>query len=164
VVIDGEDRNPFTTDVAEEAGCDLVVVSSISAPYKYLHGLGSLVGRGYAGIHYQKVAQTRDAKQDEANRGHRLHRRLYEASRRILQEEACSPMALDRLHDVFQRQAWIDHWRIRIYPDPDIASENRVLRTLDPLVFTPDAVGRAVDLGRAVARRVLSRYRFEFLD
>ena len=163
VVIDGEDRNPFTTDVAEESGCDLVLISSISAPYKYLHGLGSLESRGYAGLHYQKVAQTRDAKQDDVNRGHRLHRRLYEASRRILEDEACSSAALDRLHDIFQRQAWIDHWRIRIYPDPDLATENRVLRTLDPLAFTPDAVQRAMDLGRMVARRVLSRYEFEFL-
>jgi hypothetical protein len=65
---------------------------------------------------------------------------------------------------VFQRWTWIDNWRVRIYPDPDIAAENRAARALDPLAFTSDAVSRAVDLGRSVARRVLSRYVFEFLD
>jgi hypothetical protein len=69
-----------------------------------------------------------------------------------------------RLDAEFQRLARIAHVRIRIYPDPDIAAENRILRTLDPLEFTPQAVDRARQLGAMVARRVLARYRFEFLE
>jgi predicted acylesterase/phospholipase RssA len=164
VGIDGEDRNPFTTDVAEDAGCDLVLVSSITAPYKYLHGLGSLDTRGYGALHQQRSAQTRDAKQDEVIRDHSLHRRLYAESRSILEVAGCGPESIERLHEAFQRWTWIDNWRIRIYPDPDIAAENRAARSLDPLSFTSDAVSRAVDLGRSVARRTLSRYVFEFLD
>jgi hypothetical protein len=164
VVIDGEDRNPFTTDVAEDAGCDLVLVSSITAPYKYLHGVGSLEALGYSALHQQRSAQTRDARQEDVVRSQRLNRRLYAETRRILEEGGCGPVAVERLHDMFRRWTWIDNWRIRLYPDPDVAAENRIARTLDPLAFTTDAVDRAVDLGRMVARRVLSRYAFEFLD
>jgi predicted acylesterase/phospholipase RssA len=163
-VVDGEDRNPFTTDVAEESGCDLVIVSSISAPYKYLHGFGSLAERGYSAMHQQKTAQSRDAKQEDVMQAHRIQHALYRASREILESLDCGPEAAARLHDAFERLAGIDHVRLRIYPDPDIAAENRILRTLDPLEFTPKAVTRALDLGRMVARRVLAGYRFEFLE
>ena len=163
-VVDGEDRNPFTTDVAEDSGSDLVIVSSISAPYKYLHGFGSLADRGYSAMHQQKTAQSRDAKQEDVMQAHRTQYALYRASREILESVDCGPEATERLHDVFERLAGIDHIRLRIYPDPDIAAENRILRTLDPLEFTPKAVTRALDLGRMVARRVLAGYRFEFLD
>lgn len=163
VVEDGEDRNPFTTDVAEETGSDLVFVSSIGAPYKYLRSLGSLAVRGYSSMHHQKTAQGRDAKQEDVVRMHRTQRRLYEATRAILADKACGPEALAELHEAFQRLAWIDNVRIRITPDPDIAAENRILRTFDPLAFTAEAVDRAHDLGRMVAQRVLGRYRFEFL-
>ena len=163
-VVDGEDRNPFTTDVAEESGCDLVVVSSISAPYKYLHGFGSLAKRGYSAMHQQKTAQSRDAKQEDVMQAHRVQHALYRGSREILESLNCGPEATGRLHELFQRLAGIDHVRLRIYPDPDIAAENRILRTLDPLEFTPKAVTRALDLGRMVARRVLAGYRFEFLE
>jgi predicted acylesterase/phospholipase RssA len=163
-VMDGEDRNPFTTDVAEDSGCDLIIVSSISAPYKYLHGFGSLAERGYSAMYQQKTAQSRDAKQEDVLQAHRTQYALYRASRDILESLDCGPEATARLHDVFQGLAGIDNVRLRIYPDPDIAAENRILRTLDPLEFTPKAVNRALDLGRMVARRVLARYRFEFLE
>jgi predicted acylesterase/phospholipase RssA len=161
---DGEDRNPFTTEIAESGGADLVIVSSISAPYKYLHGFGSLATRGYSAMHQQKTAQSRDAKQEDVMRANRTQTALFEASRRILEEAGCGPEAVERLRGEFERLARIDHVRLRIYPDPDIASENRILRTLDPLEFTPRAVERAFQLGRIVARRVLAQYRFEFLD
>jgi predicted acylesterase/phospholipase RssA len=163
-VQDGEDRNPFTTDVSEETGADLVIVSSISAPYKYLHGFGSLAGRGYSAMHQQKTAQSRDAKQEDVMRAHRTQSALYRASREILETGGCGPEAVAKLHDEFQRLARIDHVRVRVYPDPDVAAENRILRTLDPLEFTPKAVDRAFQLGRMVARRVLAGYRFEFLE
>jgi predicted acylesterase/phospholipase RssA len=163
-VQDGEDRNPFTTDVAEENGADLVIVSSISAPYKYLHGFGSLAERGYSAMHQQKTAQSRDAKQEDVMQAHRTQQALYRASREILEAEGCGPDAVEKLHRAFQRLAGIDHVRVRVYPDPDIAAENRILRTLDPLEFTPKAVERARDLGRMVARRVLVQYQFEFLE
>lgn len=163
VVIDGEDRDPFATDVAEEAGADLVFVSSISTPYKFLHSMGSLAGKGFPEVHAQKATQSRDAKQDAAARAHALHRRLFEASRSILVRQGCGERAVEELHEVFQRIAWVDHVRIRITPDPDVAVESRLLRRLDPLAFTPQAVDRAFDLGRRVAERVLGRYRFEFL-
>lgn len=163
-VQDGEDRNPFTTDVAEDSGCDLVIVSSISAPYKYLHGFGSLADRGYSAMHQQKTAQSRDAKQEDVMHAHRTQGALFRATREILESLDCGPEATARLHEVFQRLAGIDHVRLRVYPDPDIAAENRILRTLDPLEFTPKAVTRALDLGRMVARRVLDGYRFEFLE
>jgi predicted acylesterase/phospholipase RssA len=164
LVVDGEDRNPFTTDVAEDAGCDLIFVSSINAPYKYLHGMGSVAARGYSAIHQQKTAQSRDAKQEAVMRAHAIDHRLYGDVMRILEGNGTEPATLERVHEAFQRRARIDHRRIRIYPDPDIAAENRIARTLDPLAFTPDAVARAVDLGRMVAKRVLSDYVFEFLD
>ena len=163
-VQDGEDRNPFTTDVAEDSGCDMVIVSSISAPYKYLHGFGSLAERGYSAMHQQKTAQSRDAKQEDVMQARRVQLSLYRASREILESLDCGPEAIAKLHDAFQALARIDHVRLRIYPDPDIAAENRILRTLDPLEFTPKAVARALDLGRMVARRVLAGYRFEFLE
>ncbi|HET9332654.1 MAG TPA: patatin-like phospholipase family protein [Gemmatimonadota bacterium] len=163
-VQDGEDRNPFTTDVAEESGADLVIVSSISAPYKYLHGFGSLAERGYSAVYQQKTAQGRDAKQEDVKSAHRTQQALYRASRAILEAGGCGPDAVARLDAEFQRIARIAHVRIRIYPDPDIAAENRILRTLDPLEFTPRAVDRARQLGVMVARRVLARYRFEFLE
>lgn len=163
-VQDGEDRNPFTTDVAEENGADLVIVSSISAPYKYLHGFGSLAERGYSAMHQQKTAQGRDAKQEDVMQAHRTAQALYRASREILEAGGCGPEAVEKLHRAFQRLAGIDHVRVRVYPDPDIAAENRILRTLDPLEFTPVAVERARQLGRMVARRVLAGYRFEFLE
>lgn len=163
-VQDGEDRNPFTTDVAEDNGADLVIVSSISAPYKFLHGFGSLAERGYSALHQQKTAQSRDAKQEDVIRAHHTQQALYRASRGILEAGGCGPEAIEKLHDEFERLARIDHVRVRIYPDPDIAAENRILRTLDPLEFSPQAVERARQLGGMVARRVLARYRFEFLD
>lgn len=164
VVEDGEDRNPFTTDVAEDSGADLILVSSISAPYKYLHGLGSLAGRGYADMHYQKSAHSRDAKQEDVVRMHRDFRRLYEAARASLEKAACGPEAMAELEAAFQSIARIQHTRIRISPDPDVAAENHILRTLNPLEFTLTSVQRAFDLGRIVAERVLDRYRFEFLE
>ncbi|MDX1622373.1 MAG: hypothetical protein R3199_00100 [Gemmatimonadota bacterium] len=163
-VIDGEDRNPFTTDVAEEAGSDLVIVSSISAPYRYLHGLGSLSGRGYSDLHQQKTAHGRDAKQEDVVRAHTEQRHLFRAARSILVEHGCPREAIERLEEEFHRVVWINNLRIRISPDPDVAAENRILQELDPLAFDPEGVQRAVDLGRMVARRVLRDYVFEFLD
>lgn len=164
VVQDGEDRNPFTTDVAEEAGADLILVSSISAPYKYLHGLGSLENQGYAALHQQKSSHSRDSKQEDVMRVHREQRRLHAASRSILEKHGCGEEAVEALDEAFQRIAWIRNQRVRITPDPDIAAENRLLRRLEPLAFTPEEVNRAYDLGVRVARRVLKGYRFEFLD
>lgn len=163
-VMDGEDRNPFTTDVAEESGADLVIVSSISAPYKYLHGFRSLSKRGYSAVYQQKTAQSRDSKQEDVMRTHRTQHALYHASREILRSSGCGAEALRSLEEAFEQMAWIHHERVRVYPDPDIAAENHILRTLNPLEFTPEAVERARQLGRMVARRVLSRYRFEFLE
>ena len=163
-VMDGEDRNPFTTDVAEEAGADLVIVSSISTPYKYLHGLGSLTGRGYSDMHHQKSAHSRDAKQEDVIRSHEEHRRLYRAARAILTECEAPREAMERLEEEFHRIAWIRNQRIRITPDPDVGKENHILRQLDPLAFNEEAVNLAFDLGRMVAERVLEDYRFEFLE
>lgn len=163
-VIDGEDRNPFTTDVAEEAGADLVIVSSISAPYKYTHGLGSLAGHGYSALHAQKTAHSRDARQEDVVRAHTEQRRLFRATRSILVDEGCGPEAIERVEEEFHRIGWIRNRRIRITPDPDVGAENRILQRLDPLEFTPPAVERAVELGRMVARRVLGNYVFEFLE
>lgn len=164
VAQDGEDRNPFTTDVAEERGADLILVSSISAPYKYLHGLGSLDEMGYSAMHQQKSSHSRDSKQEDVLRFHREHRRLHAAARAIIEEHGCGREAIHRLDAAFHRIAWINNVRVRITPDPDIATENRMLRRLDPLAFTAEEVNRAYDLGVMVARRVLRRYRFEFLD
>lgn len=161
VVIDGEDRDPFTTDVAEESGADLVFVSSISTPYKYLHSVGSLARLGFPELHAQKATQSRDAKQENAARTHALHRGLFDEARKVLERAGCGEQVIDELHAAFQRIAWVDHVRIRITPDPDVAVESRLLRRLDPLSFTPLAVDRAFDLGRRVAERVLGRYRFE---
>lgn len=97
-------------------------------------------------------------------RAHRTQFALYYASREILEGSGCGPEVLRKLTDAFESMAWIDHVRIRVYPDPDIAAENHILRMLDPLEFTPEAVDRARELGRMVARRVLSNYRFEFLE
>ena len=97
-------------------------------------------------------------------RAHRTQAALYHASREILERAGCGPEAVRMLTEAFAAMAWIDHRRIRIYPDPDIAAENHILRMLDPLEFTPQAVERARQLGRMVARRVLARYRFEFLE
>lgn len=164
VAQDGEDRNPFTTDVAEESGADLTLVSSISAPYKYLHGLGSLENQGYAAMHQQKSSHSRDSKQEDVMRVHREQRRLHAAARSILEKHGCGPEAVEELDDAFHRIAWIRNRRVRITPDPDIASENRLLRRLEPLAFTSEEVNRSYDLGARVARRVLKGYRFEFLD
>lgn len=164
VAIDGEDRNPFSTDVAEEAGADLVFVSSISAPYKYLHGLGSLADRGYSAIHQQKTAHGRDAKQEDVVRTHDEHRQLYRTARAILERHGCPREAIERLDEEFHRIAWTRNVRIRITPDPDVGAENHILQRLDPLAFTPRETDRAFDLGRMVAERVLRRYRFDFLD
>lgn len=163
-VLDGEDRNPFTTDVAEESGADLVIVSSISAPYKYLHGFRSLSERGYSAIYQQKTAQSRDSKQEDVMRAHRTQAALLHASREILGKAGGGEEAQRSLEQAFASLAWTDHVRVRIYPDPDIAAENHILRMLDPLEFTPSAVERARELGKMVARRVLKRYRFEFLE
>ena len=163
VVIDGEDRDPFTTDVAEESGADLVFVSSISTPYKYLHSVGSLARLGFPELHAQKATQSRDAKQENAARAHVMTRRLFDEGRRVLERAGCGEEAVGELHAAFQRLAWVDHVRIRITPDPDLAVESRLLRRLDPLSFTPQAVDRAFDLGRRVAERVLRRYSFDFL-
>ncbi|HWC07026.1 MAG TPA: patatin-like phospholipase family protein [Gemmatimonadota bacterium] len=163
VVIDGEDRDPFTTDVAEQSGADLVFVSSISTPYKYLHSVGSLARLGFPELHAQKATQSRDAKQENAARAQVMNRRLFDEGRRVLERAGCGEEAVEELHAAFQRLAWVDHVRIRITPDPDLAVESRLLRRLDPLSFTPQAVDRAFDLGRRVAERVLRRYSFEFL-
>jgi hypothetical protein len=163
VVIDGEDRDPFTTDVAEQSGADLVFVSSISTPYKYLHSVGSLARLGFPELHAQKATQSRDAKQENAARAQVTNRRLFDEGRRVLERAGCGEEAVEELHAAFQRLAWVDHVRIRITPDPDLAVESRLLRRLDPLSFTPQAVDRAFDLGRRVAERVLRRYSFEFL-
>ena len=163
VVIDGEDRDPFTTDVAEDSGADLVFVSSISTPYKYLHSVGSLARLGFPELHAQKATQSRDAKQESVTRAHATYRRLFEEGRTVLERSGCGERAVEELHAAFQRLAWVDHVRVRITPDPDVAVESRLLRRLDPLSFTPQAVDRAFDLGRRVAERVLGRYSFEFL-
>ncbi|MGH7587881.1 MAG: hypothetical protein ACRELU_04750, partial [Gemmatimonadota bacterium] len=163
VVIDGEDRDPFTTDVAEESGADLIFVSSISTPYKYLHSVGSLARLGFPELHAQKATQSRDAKQESVIRAHATYRRLFEEGRIVLERSGCGERAVEELHAAFQRVARVDHVRVRITPDPDVAVENRLLRRLDPLSFTPQAVDRAFDLGRRVAERVLGRYSFDFL-
>lgn len=97
-------------------------------------------------------------------RMHRDFRRLYETAHELLERSECSPEALNQLRAAFHKVARIDNTRIRITPDPDVAAENHILRTLDPLEFSPPAVHRAFTLGRMVAKRVLKRYRFEFLD
>ena len=81
----------------------------------------------------------------------------------MLERAGCGEEAVGELHAAFQRLAWVDHVRIRITPDPDLAVESRLLRRLDPLSFTPQAVDRAFDPGRRVAERVLRRYSFDFL-
>lgn len=162
-VMDGEDRNPFTTDVAEESGADFVFVSSISTPYKYLHALGSLTDRGYSALHHQKSAHSRDAKQEDVIRAHDEHERLLRAACAILEDCDAPREAIEALEGEFQRIVWVRNRRIRITPDPDVAKENHILRRLDPLAFNEEAVQRAFDLGRMVAERVLKGYRFEFL-
>jgi ribose 1,5-bisphosphokinase PhnN len=81
-----------------------------------------------------------------------------------LERSECGPETVDELRAAFHEVARIDNTRVRITPDPDVAAENHILRTLDPLEFSPPAVQRAFTLGRMVAKRVLKRYRFEFLD
>ena len=149
-VQDGEDRNPYTTDIAEENGADLVIVSSISAPYKYLPGFGSLSDGGTRPCTSRKPRRAGTPSRRTSCAHHRTQHALYRASRAILEGAGCGRGAVEKLHDAFERLAGIDNVRVRIYPDPDIAAENRILRTLDPLEFTPKAVDRAFQLGRIV--------------
>lgn len=64
--IDGELRDPYTTNVAEDSGADLVFVSSVYQAYQFSDAFGSLFNIGMLGIYPQSRDQSMDAKKQIA--------------------------------------------------------------------------------------------------
>lgn len=89
--IDGELRDPFVTNVAQDTGADCIIVSSIYQPFQFADQMGSLEETGIAGIYLQSRDLSIDAKQRitqlNRQRARDAIRAIDQMTSRILSEE-----------------------------------------------------------------------------
>ncbi len=107
--IDGELRDPYTTNVAEESGADLIFVSSVYQAYQFSDTFGSLFNIGLLGIYPQSRDQSMDAKKQIAIYNRRKVERALAtvetfAQRLLLKEQREALIQLLEIHLDFRRR------------------------------------------------------------
>lgn len=139
--IDGELRDPFVTNVAQDAGADCIITSSIYQPFQFADEIGSLIESGLGGIYMQSRDLSIDAKQrlNQLNRQRATDaiRAVDHLTSRILSEEIRTTIIgeLERILECPQSTSFLyvspkkDLELYRIHPfDLSLETRNFVIR------------------------------------
>lgn len=153
--IDGDLRDPYSTHAAEEAGADLVFVSSVYEPYRATHRRASLFEFGASSIYGQIIDHALDSMKQNAIRRRRQARDLYAAitfftEGRLGREEQQSLLSLVEQYLDYRRQNTI------IYLSPGGDEE---LYRINPFDFTPKVQQFIIERAFRRTLRILGEYR-----
>ncbi len=96
VLIDGETRDPFSTDAAEDSGADLIIVSSFYRVHEYTPGLGHISDYGTIPVMWQERAQGKDARKHLSIQNRYQKKKALELYREQLEETCVTQQEIER--------------------------------------------------------------------
>lgn len=156
VLIDGEIRDPFSTDAAEDSGADLIVVSSFYRVHEYSRELGHISDYGTVPVMFQERAQARDANKHNSIVGRARRKSALEEYRRELENHYDDP---DEIQSKMNRMESIldvrENTEIIEIQAQDYRNEELNYPYWDPFSLNREVLEFQYEAGRSVARQAL---------
>lgn len=157
VLIDGETRDPFSTDAAEDSGADLVIVSSFYRVHEYTELLGHISDYGTVPVMFQEHAQARDANKFNSIQSRHRRQSALEEYRRELEKHYEDPdevqSRMDRMESILDLREDTDVIEIQAQ---DYANDELNYPYWDPFSLNREVLQFQFEAGQSVARQTLS--------
>lgn len=159
---DGEVRRTLSTHIAEDAGCDLVIVSYTHQPYRHREDVGSLVDYGIPSIMVQAIYQLIESRIQNFRESQKMKQDVLQKAQKFTQKHKLDRAAADELFhlltDSLQFKPGIDY----IYIHPDEREDD--LFFADHFNLSPQSMERIAETGFRSAIRSLKDFHFTFED
>lgn len=159
---DGEIRKTLSSHIAQDAGCDLIIVSYTHQPYRYHEDVGSLIDYGVPSILVQAIYQLVESRILNAREAYDMKRMVLEEIKTFAQRHKISDEARDELLKILMD-------KLNINPDMEFVFIHPTTRE-DDLFFSdhfnlsPGAMEKIAESGFRSAIRVLKDYNFTFSE
>ncbi|MFB6357275.1 MAG: patatin-like phospholipase family protein [bacterium] len=157
VLIDGETRDPFTTDAAEDSGADLIFVSSFYRIMEYSADLGHIDDFGILPVMWQERAQSKDAKKFRSIENRESKEKALDLFRDYLQEHCpgeCEE-AIQEMETILDYRENMDVVEIQAQ---DYEHEELTYPYWDPFSLNEDVLKFQFDAGYEVAASQLEKH------
>ena len=146
--IDGDFRNPFTTNVAEDENCDLVFVSSLYVPYKRDPAFEKFA----KGSWIKSLSSVFDNYLDSAHRKQERMRQRFKSAvnetMRVLKEENVSKETMEKIEEILRRKLEYKLEEDPIYITPDPRSNEAIdFERINKFTTKQEEVKFCVDYG-----------------
>lgn len=156
VLIDGEIRDPFSTDAAEDSGVDLVIVSSFYRVHEYSPELGHIHDYGTVPVMFQERAQARDANKADSIRNRHRRKSALEEYRRELESHYEDPETIEskmsRMEEILDYREGTDVIEIQAQ---NYFNEELNYPYWDPFSLNREVLEFQYEAGQTVARETL---------
>ncbi len=154
VLIDGETRDPFSTDAAEDSGADLVFVSSFYRLLEYSPELGHIDDYGILPVILQERAQGKDARKMQSILSRSRRKEALDYFRKFLEQECpdrCEE-AMREMEKILDFREDVDVIEIQAQ---DYEHEELTYPYWDPFTLDEDVVEFQYQAGLELTRRKL---------
>ncbi|MFB6347722.1 MAG: hypothetical protein ABEK50_18555 [bacterium] len=156
VLIDGETRDPFSTDAAMDSGVDLVFVSSFYRVHEYTPDLGHISDYGTVPVMFQERAQARDANKHNSIENRKRRKDALKEYKTELRKVYDDPEIINekmkRMEDVLGMRQDVDVVEIQAQ---DYLSDVLTYPYWDPFSLNRDVLEFQYDAGYSVANSAL---------
>lgn len=156
ILIDGETRDPFTTDAAQESDADLIIVSSFYRVHEYTPGLGHLSDYGILPVMWQERAQGKDARKFDSIQNRKQKQKALELYREQLQESCVTQEEIEEnmreMEEVLKFQENLDVVEIQAQ---EYREKELTYPYWDPFGLQTEVVEYQYEAGQAVANEAL---------
>lgn len=156
ILIDGETRDPFTTDAAEDSNADLIIVSSFYRVHEYTSGLGHISEYGTIPVMWQEQAQGKDANKlnsvkmrNQKKKALKLYREQLEKSCVNQQEIEENMKEMEHAID-FREELDVIEINAQNYQDDELTYPY-----WDPFTLKDEVIEFQIEAGYSVAQKAL---------
>lgn len=156
VMIDGEARDAFSTDAAEESGADLIIVSSFYRVMEYSPELGHIDDYGILPVMLQGQAHGLDARKLNSIRSRRRRQRALRRFREYLREHhpEQAEKAMDEMEEILDLRENLDVIEIQAQ---EYQHDELTYPYWDPFTLDEDVLNFLFDAGYEVATSTLNK-------
>lgn len=159
ILIDGETRDPFNTDAAEDSGADLVIVSSFYRVHEYTPSLGHISDYGIMPVMWQEGAQGKDARKHDSIVNRERRQKALQMMRDHL-EECCNDQReinekMNQFESVLNIREELDVIEIQAQ---DYKEEKLSYPYWDPFSLQDDVIDHLHRAGYEVATQQLEKH------
>jgi len=156
VLIDGETRDPFSTDAAEDSEADLIIVSSFYRVMEYTEQLGHIDDYGILPVMWQERAQGKDARKLRSITNRRRRKEVLHEFRAFLERfcpENCED-AMARMEEIVDFRENVDVIEIQAQ---EYQHEALTYPYWDPFTLEEEVLDFLFEAGYSVAEKELEK-------